>query len=196
MEHLHTDWENLLSKKQLPHSTRQIKVNFARWRGLFREFPLQLGWHLKASARYVLLVISRVSDHECMIRLGCLDTWLYEVFAGINIATINYKASLVQFMAGHRVGGKPLSEPSIDTLHKCIYMYTLSSLDLLTYRVLLLTVIVKPQRAVISSVSTSTTNMAVWPSRLWWNLSGNSSSATSRRELLRQFPEGKRYSLL
>ena len=34
-------------------------------------------------------------------------------------------------MAGHRVGGKPLSEPSINTLHKCIYIYTPSSLDLL-----------------------------------------------------------------
>ena len=55
----------------------------------------------------------------------------YEVFAGINIATINCKPSLVQLMAGHRVGGKPLSEPSINTLHKCIYIYTPSSLDLL-----------------------------------------------------------------
>ena len=79
-----------------------------------------------------------------MIRLGCFDTWLYEVFAGINIATINYKASLVQVMAGHRVGGKSLSEPSINTFHKCIYMYMPSSFDLLTYRVLLLTVIVEP----------------------------------------------------
>ena len=35
-------------------------------------------------------------------------------------------------MAGHRVGGKPLSEPSINTLHKCIYMYRPSRLDLLT----------------------------------------------------------------
>ena len=34
-------------------------------------------------------------------------------------------------MAGHSVGGKPLSEPSINTLHKCIYIYTPSSLDLL-----------------------------------------------------------------
>ena len=34
-------------------------------------------------------------------------------------------------MAGLRVGGKPLSEPSINTLHKCIYIYTPSSLDLL-----------------------------------------------------------------
>ena len=126
---------------------------------------------VKASARYVLLVISRVSDHDCMIRLGCFDTWLYEVFAGINIATINCEASLVQVMAGDRVGGKPLSEPSIDALHKCIYMYTPSRLDLLTYRVLLLTVIVEPQRAMISANSTSTTNMTVWPSRLWWNLS-------------------------
>ena len=54
-----------------------------------------------------------------------------KVFTGIKIATINCKPSLVQVMAGHRVGGKPLSEPSINTLHKCIYIYTPSSLDLL-----------------------------------------------------------------
>ena len=119
-------------------------------------------------------VLNQVPGHIQGIRpwlydqFGLFWHWIIWGFAGINIATINYKASLVQFMAGHRVGGKPLSEPSINTLHKCIYMYTPSRLDLLTYRVLLLTVIVEPQRAIMSAVSTL---MATRPSRLWWNLS-------------------------